>query len=223
MRHPVPDPPTSTSAFAALIDHTLAVPEATPEDVDIAARTASELGCAALVVHPARLPVVSGVPVCALAGFPSGAHGPEVKSAETAYAVLAGATEIEMVVDLGLVKASAWTDLEDEIATVRTACGTALLKVVVESALWNDDQLARAAEAAGRGGADYVVTSTGFHPAGGATEKAVRLLRSVVGDELGVKASGGITDIEPAVALIRAGASRIGCAGTPALLAGFGS
>ena len=134
---------------------------------------------------------------------------------------MAGAAEIDMVVDLGLVKAGAWTDVEDEIAAVRGACGEALLKVIVESAALSDDELVAACEAAGRAGADYVKTSTGFHPAGGATEHAIRLMRTAVGDELGVKASGGIRTAAQAIAMIEAGASRLGCSATAAIAAEF--
>lgn len=221
MRYPVPDRPSDAAALASLLDHVFVVPEATATDVDAAAAVATELGCAALCVSPARLPVEAPIAVCAVVGFPSGAHGPEVKNAEAAYAVLSGAGEIEMVIDLGLVKAGAWTDLEDEIALVRGSCGPVLLKVVVESAALSDDELTQACEAAGRAGASYVVTSTGFHRAGGTTEHAVRVMRDAVGDELGVKASGGIRTAAQALSLLAAGANRLGTDAPAELLADF--
>ncbi len=182
------------------------------------------MGCASACVTAARVPdaIGSGVPVCCVVGFPAGAHVAEVKSAEAAYAVLAGVAEIDMVIDLGLVKDGAWTDVEDEIALVRGACtGDVLLKVIIESAALTTDEIAAACEAAGRGGADFVKTSTGFHPAGGASETAVRLMREVVGEDLGVKASGGIRDTATALAMLAAGATRLGTSGTAAIVGGL--
>lgn len=219
MAFPVPAMPTTAAELAALIDHTLLRPEATAEQVAAVAAEAAALGCASVCVSPSRLPVVTDVPVCCVVGFPAGAHAPEVKSAEAAYAVLAGAQEVDMVVDLGLVKAAAWTDVEDEIAAVRGACtGDTLLKVIIEAAALTDPEITATCEAAGRAGADYVKTSTGFHPAGGASEHAVGLMRAVVGDELGVKASGGIRTAAQALSMISAGASRLGCSATAAIL-----
>lgn len=225
MRHPAPDLPTTPAALAALIDHTLLRPEATAADAAAATAEASSFGCASVCLSPSRAAdalAVATLPVCCVVGFPSGAHSAEVKSAEAAYAVLAGVREVDMVVDLGLVLAGAWTDVEDEIALVRGACtGDTLLKVIVESALLSDAALVQTCEAAGRAGADYVKTSTGFHPAGGASEHAVRLMRTTVSDELGVKASGGIRTAEACLAMIAAGASRLGCSATAAIIDGF--
>lgn len=215
--------PRTPAELAGLIDHTLLKPEATAEQVAAMAEEAVELGCASVCVSPARLPLDTTATVCTVVGFPSGAHASEVKSAEAAYAVLAGAAEIDMVIDLGSAKAGAWGDVEDDIAAVRAAtAGKALLKVIIESAALSDDEVVRACEAAGRAGADFVKTSTGFHPSGGATEHAVALMRRTVGTELGVKASGGIRTTEAALAMIRAGANRLGCSGTRAVLAGLG-
>lgn len=202
MAYPVPARPSTAAQLAALIDHTLLRPEATADKVAGAADEAHAWGCATVCVSPSRVPLANpaAVAVCAVVGFPSGAHTAEVKSAEAAYAVLAGAAEIDMVIDLGLAFAGAWTDVEDEIAIVRGACtGTTVLKVIIETAALSDDAIRAACEAAGRGGADFVKTSTGFHPAGGASAHAVRLMRDVVGDELGVKASGGIRTTDQAL------------------------
>jgi deoxyribose-phosphate aldolase len=226
MPHPAASIPETALALAALIDHTLLRPEATDADVASLVAEAGILGCATACVSSARAAAavqLSSVPVCCVVGFPSGAHSAEIKSAEAAYAVLAGVAEIDMVVDLGLVRAGAWTEVEDEIALVRGACtGTTVLKVIVESALLADADLVQVCEAAGRAGADYVKTSTGFHPAGAATEHAVTVMRSVVGDELGVKASGGIRTTEAALAMIAAGASRLGCSATESIIGGLG-
>jgi len=212
MRFPTPARPESAAALAALVDHVFLSPAATTDEVSGAATEAANFGCAAVCVSPARLPLETSVTVCAMVGYPAGTHAPEVKSAEAAYAVIGGAAEIEMVVDHGLVKAGAWTDLEDEIALVRGACGEALLKVVVEGVWLTDDEMTRSAEAAGRAGASYVVTSADY--------RAVRLIRDVVGDELGVKVS-GISTAAQALSSIDAGASRIGSDQTGALLRSF--
>lgn len=214
--------PTTAAALAALIDHTLLRPEATATQVAVMAAEAVELGCASVCVSPSRLPVATAGVVCCVVGFPSGAHAAEVKAAEAAYALLSGAAEIDMVIDLGAVRGGAWTDVEDDIAAVRgVSAGRALLKVIVEAAALSDTELAEACEAAGRAGADFVKTSTGFHPAGGASEHAVRLMRRVVGSELGVKASGGIRTAEAALAMVAAGANRLGCSATRSILAGL--
>lgn len=223
MRHPAAAIPQTPAELAALIDHTLLRPEATAAEVAATTAEAAALGCATVCLSPSRAPAaleIASLPVCCVVGFPSGAHSAEVKSAEAAYAVLAGVREIDMVVDLGLVLAGDWTDVEDEIALVRGACiGDAVLKVIIESAVLSDAEIVGACEAAGRAGADYVKTSTGFHPAGGASEHAVALMRSTVGDELGVKASGGIRTTAAALAMIAAGASRLGCSATAAIIA----
>ncbi len=219
MRVPVP---RTVAELAVLIDHTLLTPEATAQQAQAMANEATALGCASVCISPSRLPLVTDATVCAVVGFPSGAHTPEVKSAEAAYAIVSGAAEIDMVLDLGAVKAGAWTDVEDDVAAVHAAtAGRALLKVIIEAAALTDGEVTGACEAAGRAGAAFVKTSTGFHPAGGASEHAVALMRAVVGDELGVKASGGIRTTQAALAMIAAGANRLGCSGTRTVLAGM--
>jgi len=219
MRVPVP---RTVAELAVLIDHTLLTPEATAQQAQAMANEATALGCASVCISPSRLPLVTDATVCAVVGFPSGAHTPEVKSAEAAYAIVSGAAEIDMVLDLGAVKAGAWTDVEDDVAAVHAAtAGRALLKVIIEAAALTDGEVTGACEAAGRAGAAFVKTSTGFHPAGGASEHAVALMRAVVGDELGVKASGGIRTTQAALAMIAAGANRLGCSETRTVLAGM--
>jgi deoxyribose-phosphate aldolase len=155
-------------------------------------------------------------------GFPSGAHRADVKAAEAAAAVDDGADEIDMVVNLALVKTADWGGVEEEIATVRGAVpAPRLLKVIIESATLTDDEIVATCRAAEAAGADFVKTSTGFHPAGGASVEAVRLMAATVGGRLGVKASGGIRTAAAALAMVEAGATRLGLSGTRAVLDGM--
>jgi deoxyribose-phosphate aldolase len=213
--------------LAAMLDHTLLKPEATADEVVALCEEATDLGVAAVCVSPSMLPITEGlgvgIDVCTVIGFPSGAHQPAVKAHETEVAVDAGATEVDMVVNLGLVKAAAWLAVQDDIAAVRQAtAGAALLKVIIESAALTDDEIVAACQAAEAAGADYVKTSTGFHPSGGASVEAVRLMAGTVGGRLGVKASGGIRDAATALAMVDAGATRIGCSASRAILDGLG-
>lgn len=214
------------ATLAAMLDHTLLKPEATVEQVIALCEEATDLGVAAVCVSPSMLPITEGlgvgIDVCTVIGFPSGAHQPAVKAHETEVAIEAGATEVDMVVNLGLAVAEEWAAVEEDIGAVRAASeGRALLKVIIESAALTDDQIVAACEAAERAGADYVKTSTGFHPAGGAAVEAVRLMRHTVGDRLGVKASGGIRDATTALQMVEAGASRLGCSASRAILDGL--
>jgi deoxyribose-phosphate aldolase len=212
------------ASLAARIDHTLLRPEATPDEVAALCAEAVELGVAAVCVSPSMLPVpdVGGLAVAAVVGFPSGAHQPTVKADEAEAAVDAGATEIDVVANLGLVKAGAWQQVVDDLAAVRAAApAPVLLKVIVESAVLTEDELVAACRAAVDAGADYVKTSTGFHPAGGATVAAVARMRETVGSGIGVKASGGIRDAATALAMLDAGATRLGCSATRAILDGL--
>ncbi len=214
------------STLAAMIDHTLLKPEATAEDVIALCEEATDLGVAAVCVSPSQLPITEGlgvgIDICTVIGFPSGAHQPAVKAHEAEVAVDAGATEVDMVINLGLAVADHWDAVHDDIAAVRTATpGAVLLKVIIESAALTDGQIVAACQAAERAGADYVKTSTGFHPTGGASVAAVRLMADTVGDRLGVKASGGIRDAATALAMVDAGATRLGCSASRAILDGL--
>lgn len=213
------------ATLARLVDHTLLRPEATAADVAALCEEATELGVAAVCVNPSVLPLATppgeGIGIAAVVGFPSGAHRPEVKAREAELAVLAGATELDVVADLGRLAAGAWSEVEADLAAVRRVAPDVVLKVILESALLGDDDLTRACRVAVAAGADLVKTSTGFHPAGGATVAAVRTMRAAVGDEAGVKASGGIRDTATAVAMLEAGATRLGCSATRAVLAGL--
>ncbi len=210
-------------ALAHTVDHTLLTPGATDAQVAALAAEAAELGTFSICVSPSRLPVTvaDGLAVCTVVGFPSGAHESEIKAAEAALAVVRGATEIDMVIDLGAALAGDWGAVEADVAAVQAACGTALLKVILESAALTPEQLAEACRRSEAGGAQYVKTSTGFHPSGGASVEAVRVMRETVGDRLGVKASGGIRDTATALAVLDAGASRLGLSGTRAVVGGL--
>lgn len=215
------------TALARMIDHTLLAPEATDDDVTRLAREAGRLGVGAICVSPSRLPLVPGVlahgiAVAAVTGFPSGAHPAAVKTAEAAAAVAAGASEIDMVIDLGAALQDRWAQITAEVAAVRAAVGASVvLKVIIETAVIGPGRIAAACQAAEAGGADFVKTSTGFHKAGGATVEAVAAMASAVGGRLGVKASGGIRTAGTALAMITAGATRIGASATAAILDGL--
>ena len=209
--------------LVGMVDHTLLSPTATPADVAALAAEAAALGTYSICVSPAMLPLafVPGVKVATVCGFPSGKHVASIKAAEAAQAVADGADEVDMVIDLGLLKAGSLDATKAEIAAVRAAVpAPKVLKVIIESAALTDEEIVAACEAAEAAGADFVKTSTGFHPAGGASAHAVELMAKTVGGRLGVKASGGIRDWETAVAMVEAGATRLGLSGTAAVLAG---
>lgn len=216
----------SRAALARMIDHTLLAPEATDDDVARLAEEAGRLGVGAICVSPSRLPLVPGVlapgiAVAAVTGFPSGAHPVAVKAAEAAATTAAGASEIDMVIDLGAAMQDRWAQVTAEVAAVRAAIGpSVLLKVIIESAVIGPGRIAPACQAAEAGGADFVKTSTGFHKAGGATVEAVSAMAAAVGGRLGVKASGGIRTAGDALTMIAAGATRIGASATAAILDG---
>ena len=219
---PSPAAPTP-AAIARLIDHTLLKPEATPADVVALVAEAVELGTYSVCVSPSMLPVTvpagSGLKVAAVTGFPSGKHTSAVKSAEAAEAVAHGADEIDMVIDVGAAKAHAFDAVQADIAAVRAAApAPAVLKVIIESAALTDEEVVAVCRAAVAAGADYVKTSTGFHPSGGATEHAVALMAATVEGKLGVKASGGVRTLDDARRMVAAGATRLGVSGSRALL-----
>lgn len=211
------------SDVAAIIDHTLLKPEATGEQVAALIAQGAELGTFSVCVSPNQLPVEvpEGLKVATVCGFPSGAHATSVKAAEAADSVAKGADEVDMVVNLKQVKEHDYDAVEADVRAVKEAVGEHLLKVIIESAALTDDEIVAVCEASERAGADFVKTSTGFHPAGGASVHAVELMRATVGDRLGVKASGGIRDAETALAMIEAGASRLGVSASVAILEGL--
>jgi len=217
---------------AARVDHTLLKPEATEADVAKLAREAAELGVYAICVSSSMVPVVvqkrsEDQAIAAVVGFPSGKHLSSIKATEARLAVGAGATEIDMVIDVGAAVCGDFDAVRADVAVVRAAIGdTAVLKVIVESAallsIVGEGALADACRAAADAGADFVKTSTGFHPAGGASVRAVELMVAAVGPRVEVKASGGIRTAPDAVAMLDAGATRLGLSGTRMVLDGIG-
>jgi deoxyribose-phosphate aldolase len=213
--------------LASYLDHTLLKPEATTDEVAALCAEANELRVAAVCVSPSRLPLPeglldAGIGLAVVCGFPSGAHRSSVKADEAARSVDDGATEVDMVIDLGRARDGDWAAVEADVAAVRTATeGQARLKVIIESAALDEAGIVAACRAAEDGGADFVKTSTGFHPSGGASVEAVRLMADTVGGRLGVKASGGIRTAADALAMIDAGATRIGCSASRAILDGL--
>lgn len=210
-------------ALAQLVDHTLLKPEATRADVEALVEEGVRLGVYSVCVSPSFLPLdARGLKVATVVGFPSGKHRSEVKAAEAARAVQDGADEVDMVLDVGAAKAGDFGSVQADIAAVRAAApAPTVLKVIIESAALSDEEVVAACRAAEAAGADFVKTSTGFHPAGGASVHAVELMAATVGGRLGVKASGGIRSTADAVAMVEAGATRLGLSGTAAVLGGF--
>ena len=215
---------TTRRDIARMIDHTLLRPEATGAQVAALVAQGAGLGVFSVCVSPNQLPVrvPDGLAVTTVCGFPSGAHTSAVKAAEAAGAVARGADEIDMVVDLKLVKEHDFDAVEADVRAVRGAVGEGVLKVIIESAALSDEEIVACCRAAQSAGADFVKTSTGFHPAGGADVHAVELMRATVGERLGVKASGGIRTAADALAMVAAGANRLGVSATAAILRGLG-
>lgn len=221
----------SRDELARLVDHTLLKPEATPADVIALVAEAVELGTYAVCVSPSMVTVaVSARPpggplIAAVAGFPSGKHHAEVKAQEAALAVSHGAAEIDMVIDIGAALAGDFSAVHDDIAVVRQAIPAAVLKVIVESAtllqLGEEHALVEVCRVVEDAGADFVKTSTGFHPSGGASIRAVEMMADAVGGRLGIKASGGIRTASDALAMLDAGATRLGLSATRAVLDGL--
>lgn len=204
------------AALAKCIDHTLLKPEASLEQIEALCKEAVEYKFASVCVNPSYIEYVatkltgSGVAPCCVIGFPLGATNPEVKAFESKMAVKSGAAEIDMVVNVGAIKSKDWNLVYDDIdAVVKAAKGKAHVKVIIETCLLTDEEKIKACETAKSAGADFVKTSTGFST-GGATVEDVRLMRSTVGPKMGVKASGGIRDFETAIAMLEAGATRLG-------------
>ncbi|WP_432483055.1 deoxyribose-phosphate aldolase [Kineococcus esterisolvens] len=212
---------------ARLVDHTLLKPEATAADVLALCADARELGVLAICVSPPMLTVargeaVEGLVVATVCGFPSGKHTSAVKAFEAAAAVRDGAHEVDVVIDVGAALAGEFEAVRADIAAVRAAVpAPGVLKVIVESAALPDDALVEVCRAAEAAGADFVKTSTGFHSTGGASVHAVQVMAATVGGRLGIKASGGIRDTASALALLDAGATRLGLSGTATVLAGL--
>lgn len=201
--------------IASMIDHTLLKPEATPAQVEKLCAEAAEYHFASVCVNPVYIPLAArllmdtGVKVCCVVGFPLGAIAPEQKAAEAASCAAMGAEELDMVIHVGAAKAGDWALVQRDIEGVVKAAAGRTVKVIIETCLLTDEEKVKACEAAKAAGAHFVKTSTGFST-GGATTHDIALMRKTVGPEMGVKASGGIRDYATAMAMIEAGANRIG-------------
>ncbi|MDD2481699.1 MAG: deoxyribose-phosphate aldolase [Lutispora sp.] len=202
--------------LASYIDHTILKPEASEKDVIKICNEALEYGFASVCINPCFVGLAnsilkgSEVKVCTVIGFPLGANTHAVKAFEATDAIQNGAEEIDMVLNIGALKEGRLDYVQEDIAAVAKVCkGKALLKVIIETCLLSEEDKIEACNIAKLAGADFVKTSTGFSTSG-ATEADIALMRKTVGEELGVKASGGIRDYSTALAMIRAGATRIG-------------
>jgi deoxyribose-phosphate aldolase len=207
----------AAGSVAGMIDHTLLKPDATRTDIEKLCREAAEFHFATVCVNPAWVALAanllrgSGVGVCSVVGFPLGATTADVKHYETRRAIFDGATEIDMVINIGALKSGDLQTVERDIAAVVGPCREASVvsKVILEVALLTDDEKIAGSTLAKAAGADFVKTSTGF-ASGGATAHDVALMRRVVGAEMGVKAAGGVRDYEGLKAMVAAGATRVG-------------
>ena len=205
------------SELARFFDHTLLKPEATRTQIEALCQEAIQYRFYAVCVNPSHVALTAsilkgtGIKVCSVVGFPLGATLPEVKAFEAEKVIAAGAEEIDMVMNIGAMKSGDYSLVREDIAKVVEVAHSAgaLVKVILETALLTPEEKAKACQLALEAGADFVKTSTGFGP-GGATAEDVRLMRMVVGDKMGVKAAGGISSLDQALAMIEAGANRIG-------------
>jgi deoxyribose-phosphate aldolase len=206
-----------TKNIAQLIDHTLLKADATKAEIMILLEEAKQFKFASVCINPTWVKTAAEflsdtpeVKVCTVIGFPLGATTPEVKAFETKNAIENGATEVDMVINIGALKDKEYDFVEKDIkAVVDAAKGRALTKVIIETCLLTDEEKVKVSELAVKAGADFVKTSTGFST-GGATAEDVALMRKTVGPEIGVKASGGVRSLEDTEAMIKAGATRIG-------------
>ncbi|NRT80631.1 deoxyribose-phosphate aldolase [Clostridium beijerinckii] len=210
--------------IAKYIDHTILKPEATVEDVKRLCREAKEYNFASVCVNGCYAKLVSSklagseVKTCVVVGFPLGAMTKEAKAFETSQAIENGASEIDMVINVGALKSKDYKFVKEDIeAVVNAAKGKALVKVIIETCLLTDEEKVKVCEIAKEAKADFVKTSTGFST-GGATKEDIALMRKTVGPDLGVKASGGVRDFKAAMEMINAGASRIGSSNSIAIV-----
>lgn len=202
-----------------LFDHTILKADATKEDVKKVCEEAMAYSFCSVCVNSYYVPYVakllhgSDVKICTVVGFPLGAMSTRAKALEAKIAVMDGADEVDMVINIGALKDKDYDVVLEDIKAVKEACGNALLKVIIETCLLTDEEKIKACELSKEANADFVKTSTGFSTAGAKVED-VRLMRDTVGNDMGVKASGGIHDKEFANALVEAGASRLGTSAT---------
>lgn len=213
--------------IAKMIDHTLLKAEATKDQIEQLCAEAKEYQFASVCVNPTWVAYASellkgtGVDVCTVIGFPLGANTPETKAFETTNAIENGATEVDMVINIGALKNGDDSLVERDIqAVVNAATGKALTKVIIETSLLTEEEKVRACKLAVSAGTDFVKTSTGFST-GGATVDDIALMRKTVGPTIGVKASGGVRSAEDAKNMIDAGATRIGASSGIAIVKGL--
>jgi len=221
-------PESHRQALASLIDHTLLKPEAPVEAIHRLCDEAAEYGFASVCVNPVYVPVCverlteTDIPVASVVGFPLGAGQPEVKAAEAARAVADGAAELDMVMNIGLLKSGNYTAVADDIAAVVEAAGDTPVKVIIETCLLSDREKVKASLLAVNASAQFVKTSTGFS-SGGAIASDVALMRRAVERRCGVKAAGGIRTADDAIAMLRVGATRIGASSGIEIVRGLNS
>lgn len=221
--------------FSKYFDHTLLKPDASSADIDRLCEEAAEYGFAAVCVNGCHTAQAyeklknTDVRVATVVGFPLGAMSAAIKAAETKQALADGATEIDMVINIGAVKDGNWSYVREEIAALADICHSvnisgsqAVLKVILETCLLTDDDIMKLCKTAEEAGADFVKTSTGFST-GGATIHHVRLMKKCVGSKLDIKASGGIRTLEDAEAFINAGADRLGCSASVSIIKEYDS
>jgi deoxyribose-phosphate aldolase len=219
-----------TKDLAGMIDHTLLKANATEAEIVKLAEEAKEYKFASVCVNPTWVKTAAeilkdaeGVEVCTVIGFPLGATTSETKSFETKNAIENGATEVDMVINIGALKDKQYDLVEKDIkAVVDAAKGKALTKVIIETCLLTDEEKEMACKLSVSAGADFVKTSTGFST-GGATVEDIALMRKTVGPDIGVKASGGVRSLEDAQSMIEAGATRIGASSGVAIVNGLSS
>jgi deoxyribose-phosphate aldolase len=213
--------------LARMIDHTLLKPEATMQEIENLCAEAKHYGFASVCINPAYVKLCadvlrnSNVKVCTVIGFPLGATSSAAKAFETEQAIKHGASEVDMVINIGMLKSREYDYVEHDILAVVDGAHRlkALVKVIIETGLLTDDEKIKACALAKHAGADFVKTSTGFVN-GGATVEDIALMRKVVGPEVGVKASGGVRSKKQALALLASGATRIGASASIKIVTG---
>lgn len=217
----------TASSLASIIDHTNLKAEATQSEIEQLCQEARTFGFATVCVHSSFIPLTSRIlsgsktkPITVV-GFPLGANLTEAKASEARLAIESGAQEIDMVIHLGALKSQSYEEVYEDILGVVRAAGEIPVKVIIESAALTSDEIQRACELSLKAKAAFVKTSTGFHSRGGATVEAVALMRKTVGDQAGVKASGGIRSLNDALLMIQAGATRLGTSASAAIVQGL--
>lgn len=211
--------------LAKYIDHTLLAADTTPAQIKTLCAEAAQYHFASVCVNTCYVPLASecltnsDVNVCCVVGFPLGACLTEVKAFEATEAIRRGANEVDMVINIGMLKAGELDFVKQDIAAVSAACGDTTLKVILETCLLTDEEIVQVCEICRTINVDFVKTSTGFSTMG-ATEQHVALMRSIVGDKIGVKASGGVRDRETAIKMVKAGANRIGASASISIVSG---